>query len=81
MVENSIWPLAIGINNYFICGDDDAAKRAAVVYSLLDTFKSHDIEVRAWLEDVFSRMPEHELGKKDFSELRPGNRSPASTQK
>lgn len=81
MVENSIRPLAIGRKNYLFCGDDDAAQRAAVVYSLLATCKAHDIEERAWLEDVLRRMPEYELGKKDFSDLLPGNWSPASTQK
>ncbi len=43
MVENSIRPLAIGRKNYLFCGDDDAAQRAAVVYSLLATCKAYNI--------------------------------------
>ena len=77
MVENSIRPLAIGRKNYLFCGDDDAAQRAAVVYSLLATCKAHGVDERTWLEDVLRRMPEYELGKKDFSELLPGKWSPA----
>ena len=73
MVENSIRPLAIGRKNYLFCGDDDAAQRAAIVYSLLATCKAHGIDERAWLEDVLRRMPEYELGQKDFSDLLPGN--------
>ena len=73
MVENSIRPLAIGRKNYLFCGDDDAAQRAAVVYSLLATCRAHGINERDWLEDVLRRMPEYELGKKDCSELLPGN--------
>ena len=73
MVENSIRPLAIGRKNYLFCGDDDAAQRAAVVYSLLATCKAHGVDERLWLEDVLRRMPEYELGQKDFSDLLPGN--------
>ena len=76
MVENSIRPLAIGRKNYLFCGDDDAAQRAAIVYSLLASCKAHNVDERAWLEDVLRRMPEHELGKKDFADLLPGNWSP-----
>lgn len=76
MVENSIRPLAIGRKNYLFCGDDDAAQRAAVVYSLLATCKARGIDERTWLEDVLRRMPEYELGKKDCSDLLPGNWKP-----
>ena len=76
MVENSIRPLAIGRKNYLFCGDDAAAQRAAIVYSLLASCKAHNIDERAWLEDVLRRMPEYELGKKDFADLLPGNWSP-----
>ena len=76
MVENSIRPLAIGRKNYLFCGDDDAAQRAAIVYSLLASCKAHNVDERAWLEDVLRRMPEYELGKKDFADLLPGNWSP-----
>ena len=80
MVENSIRPLAIGRKNYLFCGDDDAAQRAAVVYSLLATCKARGVDERAWLEDVLRRMPEYELGKKDFSDLLPGNWTAADTK-
>ena len=73
IVENSIRPLAIGRKNYLFCGDDEAAQRAAVVYSLLATCKARGVDERAWLEDVLRRIPEYEHGQKDFSELLPGN--------
>ena len=76
MVENSIRPLAICRKKYLFCGDDDAAQRAAVVYSLLATCKARGVDERAWLEDVLRRMPEYELGKKDFSDLLPRKWSP-----
>ncbi len=79
MVENSIRPLAIGRKNYLFCGNDDAAQRAAVTYSLLATCKARGVDQRAWLEDVLRRMPEYELGQKDCSDLLPGNWAAANT--
>ena len=78
MVENSIRPLAVGRKNYLFCGDDDAAQRAAVVYSLLATCKARGVDERTWLEDVLRRIPEYELGKKDFADLLPGNWKPVT---
>ena len=78
MVENSIRPLAIGRKNYLFCGDDEAAQRAAVIYSLLATCKARGVDERSWLEDVLRRIPEYELGQKDFSELLPGNWKPVT---
>ena len=72
MVENSIRPLAVGRKNYLFCGDD-AAQRAAVVYSLLATCKVHGVNERAWLEDVLRRIPEYEQAGKDYADLLPGN--------
>jgi len=80
MVENSIRPLAIGRKNYLFCGDDDAAQRAAVVYSLLATCKAHGVNERAWLEDVLRRIPEYEQGGKDYADLLPGNWSATSAK-
>ena len=80
MVENSIRPLAIGRKNYLFCGDDDAAQRAAIVYSLLATCKAHGVDERTWLEDVLRRMPEYELGQKDFSDLLPEKWSASGTK-
>ena len=59
--------------NYLFCGDDDAAQRAAVVYSLLATCKAQGVNERAWLEDVLRRIPEYEQAWKDYADLLPGN--------
>ena len=78
MVDNSIRPLAIGRKNYLFCGDDEAAQRTAMVYSLLATCKAHGVNERAWLEDVLRRIPQYEQGQKDFSDLLPGNWTPVT---
>lgn len=59
--------------NYLFGGDDDAAQRTAVVYSLLSTCKAHGVNERAWLEDVLRRIPEYEQAGKDYADLLPAN--------
>jgi len=57
LVENRIRPIALGRMNYLFAGSHNAAQRAAVIYSLLATCKSHDINPQIWLADVLSRIP------------------------
>ena len=73
LVENAIRPLALGRKNYMFCGNDEAACRAAIAYSLISSCKAVGIDPRTWMEDVLKRLPEYELGKGDLSELLPGN--------
>ena len=56
-IENAIRPLALGRKNYLLCGNHDAAVRAAVVYSLFSCCKAVGIDTRTWLEDVLKRIP------------------------
>ena len=73
IAERSLRGVAIGRKNYLFCGDDDAAQRAAVVYSLLATCKAHGVNERAWLEDVLRRIPEYEQAEQDYAELHHAN--------
>ena len=73
LVENAIRPLALGRKNYMFCGNDDAACRAAIAYSLISSCKAVGIDPRTWMEDVLKRLPEYELGNGNLSELLPGN--------
>jgi transposase len=58
LVENSIRPIAIGRKNYLFAGSHDAAKRAAMIYSLLGTCKLKKVEPFAWLKNVFEVLPD-----------------------
>ena len=75
-VENAIRPLALGRKNYLFCGNHDAAVRAAIVYSLFACCKSHDVEIRLWLEDTLKRIPT----EKDITMLLPENWQPVTTK-
>ena len=52
LIENAIRPLAIGRKNWLFCGNDAAADRAAIVYSLIASCKAVEIDPREWMEDV-----------------------------
>jgi transposase len=62
-VENSIRPVAIGRKNYLFCGSHEAARRSAMLYSLLGTCKMNGINPVDWLKDVLERIPAHPMNK------------------
>lgn len=49
----------------------DVAIRAAIVYSLVDSCKSLDVEPREWMEDVLLRIPGNENNRDALRELLP----------
>jgi len=55
-VENSIRLVAIGRKNYLFAGSHEAAKRSAMLYSLMGTCKLHGINPFIWLRDVLQRI-------------------------
>jgi transposase len=73
-VENSIRPVAIGRKNYLFAGSHEAAKRSAMLYSLMGTCKLHDINPFIWLRDVLQRINNHPINK--IAELLPQNWKP-----
>ena len=62
-VENSIRPVAIGRKNYLFAGSHEAAKRSAMLYSLIGTCKMHGVEPFAWLKNVLETIPTHPINK------------------
>ena len=59
LCENAIRPIALGRKNYLFAGSHDAARRGAIIYSLLGTCKKHGVEPFEWLTDVLTRIPTH----------------------
>ena len=72
-IENVIRPLALGRKNYLFCGNDASVYRAAIVYSLIATCKSAEVDPRIWMEDVLSKLPYYERNEKNMEELLPCN--------
>jgi len=73
-VENSIRPVAIGRKNYLFAGSHEAAKRSAMLYSLMGTCKLHGVNPFIWLKDVLQRINNHPINK--IAELLPHNWKP-----
>ncbi len=51
--------IAVGRNNWTFAGSDAGGRRAAAIYTLIETAKLNDVDPQAWLADVLARMPDH----------------------
>lgn len=69
--ENGIRAMVLGRKNYLFCGNDQAAERTAVIYSLLGSCRLADVNPETWLTDVLNRLPDHSILR--LSELLPIN--------
>nr|WP_204374911.1 IS66 family transposase [Sunxiuqinia dokdonensis] len=63
LIENSIRPVALGRKNYLFAGSHDAARQAAMIYSLLATCKINQVEPFAWLRQTLDKIPDHKANK------------------
>jgi len=69
--ERLIKPIKIGAKNYLFAGSDQGGENAAVLYSLIETCKLHQINPYDYLRDVLTRLPTQLNSKID--ELLPWN--------
>jgi transposase len=63
--ERALRGIAVGRRNWTFAGSDAGGRRAAAVYSLIETCKLNDIDPQAWLADVLARLPDHPAKKVD----------------
>jgi transposase len=57
--ERAVRGIAVGRRNWTFCGSDAGGERAAVIFTLIETAKLCDVDPRAWLADVLSRIADH----------------------
>jgi transposase len=57
LVENAIRPTAIGKKNWLFFGSEEAGRRNAVIYTLIQNCRLHGIDPYAYLKDVLERLP------------------------
>jgi hypothetical protein len=69
--ERGLRGVALGRKAWLFCGSDRGGQRAAMMYSLIITAKLNDVDPRAWLTDVLSRIASHPMHRLD--ELLPWN--------
>jgi transposase len=51
--------MALGRKNYLFAGSDDGGRRAAAIYTLIETAKLNRVDPEAWLRDVLARLATH----------------------
>ncbi len=69
--ERAIRPLAVGRHNWTFAGSDEGGRRAAAIYTLIETAKLNDLDPQAWLADILARLQDHPA--KRIAELLPWN--------
>jgi transposase len=75
--ERALRGVAIGRKNYLFAGSDAGGRRAAAMYSLIETAKLNGINPQAYLADVLARIADHPA--KRVAELLPWNWQPANS--
>ena len=68
--EREIRTVAVGRHNWTFAGSDEG-RRAAAIYTLINTAKLNDVDPQFWLADILARLPDHPARRID--ELLPWN--------
>ena len=61
--ERAIRPLTVGRANWLFTASHGGGQAAAVIYSLIETAKRHNVEPYAYLADVLRRLPCHPINR------------------
>jgi transposase len=69
--ERALRCVAVGRHNWTFAGSDEGGRRAAALYTLIETAKLNDVDPRAWLADILARLPDHPARR--IAELLPWN--------
>jgi len=69
--ERGLRGVAVGRRNWTFAGSDAGARRAAHVFTLVETCKLNDVDPQAWLAHVLAKLPDHPA--KQIAELLPWN--------
>ena len=69
--ERAVRGIAVGRRNWTFCGSDSGGRRAAAIYTLIETCALNDVDARAWLADILARIADHPA--KRITDLLPWN--------
>ena len=73
--ERALRCVAVGRKNYLFAGSDAGGRRAAAIYSLIETAKLNGLDPQLYLTDVLARIADHPA--RQISELLPWHWRPA----
>jgi transposase len=77
--ERALRGVAIGRKNWLFAGSDAGGRRAAAMYSLIESAKLNGINPQHYLADVLARIADHPARR--IAELLPWNWKPADLQR
>ena len=60
VAENAIRPFIVSRKNWLFCDTPKGADASAVIYSIVETTKANGIDIRDYLEYLFTVMPTEE---------------------
>jgi transposase len=63
--ERAIRPLTLGRKNYLFAGSDAGGRRAAILYTLIQTATLNGLGPEAYLRDVLARIADHPINRID----------------
>jgi len=69
--ERALRGIAVGRHNWTFAGSDAGGRRAAAIYTLIETAKLNDIDPQVWLTDMLTRLQDHPARR--IAELLPWN--------
>ena len=61
--ERELRAVAVGRKNWTFAGSDEVGRRAAAIYTLIQTAKLNGIDPQVWLADVLTRLSDHPASK------------------
>jgi transposase len=76
--ERAVRGIAVGRRNWTFCGSDSGGRRAAAIYTLIETCSLNDVDAKVWLADVLARIADHPA--KRITDLLPWNWKAARPQ-
>jgi transposase len=77
--ERALRCVAIGRKNYLFAGSDAGGRRAAALYSLIETAKLNGLNPQQYLADLLARIADHPA--RQIAELMPWHCKPAEVQR
>jgi hypothetical protein len=63
--ERAMKPPVLGRKNFLFCGSDAGGKRAACMYTIIETCRINDVDPQAYLADVLARIADHPIHQID----------------
>lgn len=76
--ERAIRPLAMGRRNWTFAGSDSGGRRAAVLYTIIESAKMNGLDPEAYLADLIGRIADHPINR--IAELLPWSWRSAESQ-